>query len=178
MGIRGAGPILRRVRRHGRHLTSVAALCVLLGAADADAARFGPAPGSQAAAWSVPLLSLSRVIGWITSPFAAASKARAIVDESLAMTALAHEQGWTALRFDLAGDGLGVYLAVDGEAEFDVAYVDYLDGTQDRVALERARRGDGVFALAEFDGARPLARVSVLARAVSPRARVAVLIGR
>ena len=93
-------------------------------------------------------------------------------------SALARAEGWRALRFAIGDHGLGVYLAVEGEAQFDIAYIDYDDGTQDRIELAEARRADGLFALAEYGADRQVTRVALLARAVTPQAHVAILLGR
>lgn len=93
-------------------------------------------------------------------------------------SALTRSDGWRSLRFSVGDHGLGVYLAVEGEAQFDIAYIDYEDGTQDRIELSQARRADGWFALAEYAGDRRVMRVSLVARAVSREARISILLGR
>jgi hypothetical protein len=52
------------------------------------------------------------------------------------------------------------------------------DGSQDRIELGQTPRGDGLFALAEYPANRSVTRVSLLARAVTPRAHVSILLGR
>jgi hypothetical protein len=128
-------------------------------------------PSHEPLRWQLAVLPLGRFVSFFAAPF---HERPARVGES----ALERAEGWRSLRFPIGDHGLGVYLSVEGEAQFDIAYIDYEDGTQDRIELAQSRRADGLFALAEYAADRPVTRVSLLARAVSPEARIAVLIGR
>ena len=157
--------------RHGRRVVPVLASLVLALTIAPLPVAARPAMSGAPMRWQVAVVPIGRFMSFVAEPF----RYRA---PHAGGTALAREQGWRSLSFPMGEPGLGVYLSVEGEAQFDVAYIDYADGGQDRIELAQAHRADGLFALAEYAGERPVARVSLLARALTPQARIAVLLGR
>jgi hypothetical protein len=155
--------------RHGQRFSiALGSLLALLGTAPVSAAEL---PRHEPMRWQLAVLPLGRFVSFLVAPL---REQPAHDGES----ALVRSDGWRSLRFPVDDHGLGVYLAVEGEAQFDIAYIDYDDGTQDRFELSQARRANGLFVLAEFTADRPVTRVSVLAHAVSPEAHISILLGR
>ena len=134
--------------------------------AGADPVEFGRAPE-----WRIAVLPLGRLIGVLVQPF------RGVTHPPDAMP-LTHQQGWQSLHLPIEDRGVGVYLVVKGSVRFDIAYVDYADGSQDRIELHQAVRHDGLFALTEFDSEREIRAVSLLLCADSHKALVTVRIGK
>ncbi|MFI5371300.1 MAG: hypothetical protein ACHQ52_07045 [Candidatus Eisenbacteria bacterium] len=128
-------------------------------------------PQREPLRWRVSALPIGRLVSLAVAPLRYRPPA-------VGVTAIGRDQGWRSLSFPVGDHGLGVYLSIEGEAQFDIAYIDYADGGQDRIELAQASRGDGVFALAEYAADRPVARVSLLARAVTREARISVMLGR
>ena len=155
--------------RHGRRrsiaLGSLLALVVTAPVSATELARHEPLR------WQLAVLPLGRFVSFLVTPLR--ERPTPAGDRGLARA-----EGWRSLRFAVDDHGIGVYLSVRGEAQFDVAYIDYDDGTQDRIELAQTRRADGLFALAEYAADRSVTRVSLLARAVSPEARISILLGR
>lgn len=87
---------------------------------------------------------------------------------------LARERGWTEVHWTPGEALAGLCVEVGGRAEFRQAEILFSDGAVERVALAGARRGRGLYALAEFPAERGVERVTLVARARSARAEVAI----
>lgn len=90
-----------------------------------------------------------------------------------------HEgEGWVALDFPVSEEACGVFLEVAGRVEFDHAAIVRADGSAQLVDLHGAARGRGLYELASFSAFEPVERVTLVARAHSSLAHVAVRLGR
>ena len=92
--------------------------------------------------------------------------------------ALQRGQGFRRLVFPVHDAGTGVYLAIEGRAEFEAAEIHLADGTCRTIDFGHAARGKGLYQLADFGAMTAVEGVVLSARARSGEAQVGVRLGR
>jgi hypothetical protein len=146
-----------------------AALLLLSGSADrACAAPAFERPPAQVRVQLIDLLNLAR-------PIVGRASARSDWSRSVP---LERDRDWTVVRFEVRESGTGLFLEVDGQAQFEGAEIWFADGEVRTIDLRSSIRGDGLFELADFGAAREVSRVRLEVRARSARARVGLRLGR
>jgi hypothetical protein len=114
---------------------------------------------------------LAAPIHWIVSIFRSRFEPQ---PPSIEGTSLLRSEGWGEPVFQLNDHGYAVLLEIQGGVELDRATILLADGSRLDLDLAGARRGDGLFALADFNGDRAVLAVGLRARARSQEARVGV----
>src|SRR5262245_19350609 len=114
---------------------------------------------------------LAGPIHWILSVFQSRFEPH---KPSIEGASFLRSKGWGEPVFKLNDHGYAVLLEIRGGVELDRATILLGDGSRLDLDLAGARRDDGLFSLADFNGDREVLVVGVRARARSQQARVGV----
>lgn len=118
---------------------------------------------------------------WLRAPFAWLAHSEPVPPpacEGPACFELLNTRGFQVLTCEASDYGTGLYVDLGGSVQFRSAEIVFTDGEVDRLDLQYATRGDGIFELRDFGRERTVQSVVLVARAASPRATVHLRFGR